>query len=184
MDKKLSIFINQSKSKGFSLLEVLISVLLLASLISIFVQLSYGNIRRVKKARQLEKTASLLEQKMLQLEEEFKGSKSPLEEDEGEFKEEQDYFWSYKTQALTLPSTDVLMSLFQVPDNETNRQMLEVMNGVLFATVLELKLTVHYRGKRQKAFSYSLSSYFINYLDAEDLTFKYLSDLWPRGAGL
>ena len=174
----------KNKSKGFTLLEVLVSILLLSGLISIFVQLSYGNIRRVKKARQLEKAASLLERKMLELEEEFKGSKSPLQEDKGEFADETDYSWSYQTKTLVLPSTDILMSLFQVPDNETNRQMLEIINGVLSTAVLELKLTVHYQGKRQKAFHYSLVSYFIAYLDAEDFIFKYLSDLWPQGQTL
>ena len=170
-----------NRSKGFSLLEVLASILLLAGLISIFVQLSYGNTRRLKKARQLEKAASLLERKMLELEEEFKGSKVPPEEDKGEFEEEEGYSWSYQTKPLILPSKDILISLFNLPDNETNRKMIEIINGVLSATVVELKLTVRYEGKRRQAFRYSLVSYFVTYLDAEDFIFKYLSDLLPQG---
>lgn len=175
------LFYPGNKSKGFSLLEVLASILLLAGLISIFVQLSYGNTRRVRKARQLEKAASLLEKKMMELEEEFKGSKVPPEEDKGEFEGEKGYSWSYQAKPLALPPMDILSSLFHIPDNEMNRKMIDIVSGVLSSTVVELKLRVHYEGKRGQTFSYSLVSYFVTYLDAEDFIFKYLSDMLPQG---
>ena len=159
-----------SNRKAFSLVEILASIFLLAGLIAIVVQLSYGNNRRIKKARQLRKIAMLLELKMTELKQEYQGKNIvdlPSEE-EGEFEEEKNYFWSYETQALQLPDRRLLLSLMQLPDNQLNNQMVETLRSVLSDTVMELKLTVEYRNKRAKKLSYSLSAYFINYDEAPD----------------
>ena len=178
------IFSPSAKKKGFSLIEVLASILLLAGLISFMAQISYGNVRRIKKARQLEKAASLLELKMAELKEEFKGSSVPKlpPENKGEFEEEENYFWSYETQALTLPSSEILLSLARIPENELHSKMAETLTDVLSQSVVELKLTVHYEGKRNKNFSYSLISYFINYEDAPDFILNRVRELLPAGA--
>ena len=167
--------------KAFSLIEVLSSILLLAGLISIVVQLSYGNTRRIRKSRQLEKIAQLLEFKMLQLKEEFKGKNtvSLPQQDEGNFEKEESYSWAYQTQALKWPNTETLLFLTRIPDNEWNRKILNTLNGVLSDTVVELKLTVSYQQKKGKTLSYSLSSYFINYEDAPDFIFNRISELLP-----
>ena len=181
------LILKKQNPKGFSLIEVLASILLLAGLISVIVQLSYGNTRRMKKARQLEKAADLLELKMLELEEEFKGGeiaeRFPSEQ-KGEFENEKNYFWTYKTQPLVLPHPRMLLSLIQLPENQLNMQMAKTLTGVLSETVVELKLTVHYEGKREKNFSYSLVSYFINYEDAPDFIFNQVLEFLPAGAGL
>ena len=170
--------------KAFSLIEVLASILLMAGLVSIVAQLSYGNSRRIKKARQLEKIAHLLEIKMLQLEEEFKGKNmiNLPEEAEGEFEGEKSYFWAYKTQALALPPPDILLSLAKIPSNELNAKMAQMLTEVLLETVVELKLTVYHKRKRGKEFKYSLVSYFINYEDAPDFVSNRLIELLPAEA--
>ena len=176
------------KQKGFSLIEVLVAVLLLAALIALMAQLSYGNVRKLKKARRLEKTVRLLERKMLLLEEEFKGKnvfKLPAE-DEGDFDNEENWFWSYQTQPLELPSSRILLAVAQIPENDLNTQMAETLIGVLSETVVELKLTVRHdpgkgKGKGGKSWERSLVSYFVNYEDAPDLILKRISSLVPAG---
>ena len=170
------------KIKGFSLIEVLASVLILAGLVSILVQLSYGNTRRMKKARLLEKTAYLLEFKMLELEERFQGEKIDElpEQDEGEFENEKNYSWTYETQPLTLPSLEMFLSLIQLPENELNRKMAQTLTDVLSESITELKLTVHYKEKRGPEFHYSLTSYFINYKKAPELIFNHIGNLLPE----
>lgn len=172
--------------KGFSLLEVLASVLLLAGLISIVVQLSYGNTRRMRKSQQLEKIASLLELKMRELEEEFKGARivDLPEQDQGDFENEENYSWSYETQALTWPPADLFLSLTQLPASEINIKMAQTLNSVLSNSVVELKLTVQQKTKRGKGVSYSLVSYFINYEDAPSFIFSNIADILPAGANL
>ena len=177
----------KQRFKGFSLIEVLVSILLLAGLVSIVVQLSYGSTRRMNKSRQLEKIATLLELKMRELEEEFKGEnifKLPSEQNEVEFETKKNYFWSYETQPLTFPPPDLLLSLIQLPQNELNVKMAQTLTAVLSATVVELKLTVRYKGKKRKELAYSLVSYFINYDDAPDFIFNQIGGLLPSGTNL
>ncbi len=172
------------KSKGFSLIEVLASLLILAGLLSIISQLFYGNNRRIRKARQLEKIASLLELKMIQLEEEFSGPKIVQlpNQDKGEFKNEENYFWSYQTQAILLPSPRILLSLSRLPESELYLKMAQILTDILSDSLVELELTVHYRGKGREV-SYSLSSYFVNYETAPDFILKSISQFLPeRGA--
>lgn len=174
------------KRRGFSLIEVLTAVLVLAGFISIVVQLSYGNTKRIQKARQLEKIANLLEFKMLELQENFKGRKiiGLPAQDEGEFEDENNYLWSYETQPLVLPGPRLLLSVLRLPENELNVKMAQTLTSILSKSVVELKLTVHYEGKRGKAFRYSLVSYFINYVDTPDFIAgqisTFLSDV-PEG---
>lgn len=175
-------FFTSRKNLGFSLLEVLASILLLASLVSIIMQLSYGNMRRAKKSRQLEKIASLLEQKMMQLEEQFKSSniENLLKEHKGDFPNEKSFFWHYKTQAFNLPSTQLLLNLSKLPADEMNTKMISILHGVLSETIIELKLTVSYQAKKGESFNYSLVSYFINYENAQDFIFQKLQALIPQ----
>ena len=176
----------QQITKGFSLIEVLASILVLAGLISVVVQLSYGNTRRMKKARQLEKIAGLLELKMRELEEEFKGKKiiQLPDQDEGDFESEKNYSWSYETQPLILPHPEILLSLIRIPENELNIKMAQTLTGILSESVVELKLTVHYTGKKGKKLNYSLVSYFINYDDAPDFIFNRIGEILPENMAI
>ena len=167
------IILKKHKTKGFSLIEVLTSVLVLAGFISILVQLSYGNTRRMKKVKQMEKAAYLLEFKMLELEEKFKMAKLP-DQDKGEFENKKNYSWSYKTQALILPDPQMFLSLISFPENELNIKIAQTLTSVLSDSVTELKLTVHYKAKRGPEFHYSLVSYFINYEEAPDLIVNHI----------
>ena len=172
--------------KAFSLIEVLASILVLAGLISLVVQLSYDNNRRLKKARQLRKMAMLLELKMSDLKQEYKGKNivNLPSEDKAEFEDNKNYFWSYTTQALQLPDKDLILSIMNLPNNQLNNQMVETLSSVLSDTVMELKLTVEYRGKKKTEYRYSLKSYFVNYSEAPDSIASQLQNMLPSGVGL
>ena len=168
------------------MIEILAGILILAGLIAIVVQLSYGNNLRIKKARQLRKSAELLELKMTELAQEFQGQN--IDElpstAEGEFNEERDYFWSYRTQPFQLPGNSLILSLMNLPENELNQQMISLFKSVLSDTVLELKLTVTYKPKKGKESKYSLTTYFVNYNTAPDFIAGQISRLIPQGATL
>ena len=172
--------------KAFSLVEILASIFLLAGLMAIVVQLSYGNNRRLKKARQLRQIALLLELKMSDLKQEYQGKNivNLPSEDTAEFEENKNYFWSYTTQALQLPDKNLIISLMNLPDNQLNSQMVETLRAVLSDTVIELKLTVEYRTKEKTEFSYSLSSYFVNYNEAPDFIVSQIKQMIPQGVSL
>ena len=173
--------------KGFSLLEVLTAVLILAGLIALIVEISYGTRRRIKKTIQLEKISLLLESKMLDLRGEFQGKyviRLP-EEGEGEFEEEPNYSWFYKTQALQLPESDLILSLIGFPENDLNSNVVDILKSVLSDTIVEIELTVSYQPpKGGGSTQLSLSSYFINYEQSPDFIFNELSKILPQGTNL
>ena len=173
-------------NKAFSLIEVLSAILLLAGLIAIMVQLSYGNNRRIKKANHLRKIARLLDLKMMELKQEYQGANiaNLPPEDQGEFEEEKSYFWSYETQALQLPNRSLILSLMKLPDNPLNNQLAETLKSVFSDTVIELKLTVGYKAGKEKRLSYSLGAYFVDYDGAPDVISSQIRTLIPQGSAL
>ena len=179
----LLLMLNQ---KAFSLIEILTAVLLLAGLIAIVVQISYGSNRRMKKTRQLEKMYQLLENKMLDLKGEYQGSSivNLPENGEGEFEQDSNYTWSYETQAIQLPTQDVILSLIQLPDNQLNNRLVGIFKSILSDTIVELKLTVSYNPPRGKSMQYSISSYFINYEEAPYFIFNQMTQIFSQGSAL
>ena len=170
------------KHRAFTLIEVLTAILLISSLLAVVIQIAYGNTRRAKKTQQLKKIESLLEMKMLSLDQEFNGENIGLlpQEDRGEFDE--NYIWFYRTQALELPQKDVILSLLSLPDNEMSNQWIDIFRTLVSNSIVELELTVSYQPPRGKSLSYSLSSYFVNYESAPGFILSQISAKLPVGA--
>ncbi|MBC6415859.1 MAG: prepilin-type N-terminal cleavage/methylation domain-containing protein [Bdellovibrionales bacterium] len=173
--------------RAFSLIEVLTTVLLLAGLISLVVQISYGNSRRAKKTRHLEKMSQILENKMLDLKTEFQGPNiiNLPASGEGEFEQEPYYTWFYETQKIPLPSEDIILSLIQIPQTQLNEQWVQSFKSILSDTVIELKLTVFYNPpKKEKSIELSLSSYFVNYEESPSFILNQIMKFIPKGSSL
>jgi len=176
-----------SKNKGFSLIEVLTAVLLLAGFIALMTQITYGTRNRIKKTAQLEKISLLLESKMLELRGSYQGRDiiNLPEEGEREFEEYPGHSWFYETQAINLPDSDLVLSLIGLDDNSLNKQMIDTFQSVLSNTIVELKLTVSYQipKTRNKSIQLSLSSYFVNYEQAPDFVLNQMSQMLSSGGG-
>lgn len=152
---------NQHK-KGFTLLEVLVAVAILAGLMTVASLSWSGNFRRLKKSKNLNTITVLLEKKMSELEIKYKNENinSLPKKGEGEFFEEPDYKWSYETRPLSLPDTLVWLAVQGLPQTDMNISLTEALKDILSGTVVEVKLTVSLirSGKGN-----SLSAYFVNY---------------------
>ena len=171
--------------KGFTLLEVLGSILILSGLIAMVSQVTFGGFRRLKKSQRIEKITFLLKQKMSDIESEYKNQNIlnlPAEE-EGSFEEEVGYRWKFETRQLEMPPSLTLLSLKGLPQSEMNLQIMELIKEVLVNTVTELKLTVTYE-KHQKPIQYSLVSYFVNYEDVPAYIQNTISSMIPNTGNL
>ena len=154
-----------SKKTGFTLLETLAAVLLLAGLAALVSQISYGNFQRIKKSRRINRAAFLLEQKMSELEAEYKNSGNIAalpSEAEGEFEDEKEFSWSYKTRPLELPGALAMLALQGIPQSDINIRLAGMMKDIARQIVLELELKATWKKGGRQA-DYSLVSYFVDY---------------------
>jgi len=166
--------------RGFTLIEVVGSVLILAGLIAIASQVTFGSFKRMKKSERIQIVTYLLKQKMSELEAIYKNDNilNLPSEDEGVFEEEPNYSWKFQTQSFKMPSALTLLAIQNAPQTDINIKIVNVIKEVLANTVVELKLTVTYM-KANKSTDYSLVSYFVNYGDVPSYIQSTILNLLP-----
>jgi len=148
---------------GFTLIEIIVAVVIFASFFILVSKIWTANKYRVHKSQHYHHAVHLLKNKMAELELEWrqKNLESIPEHQEGKFENHQYYSWSVKTQRLPLPSTDDIVShLGEV--NELTRMVTQKMVQFLSQSVLEAKLTVHYKKGTLKN-AYSITTYMLDY---------------------
>ena len=152
-----------NKKKGFTLIEILIALVILAGSTIIISRIWSGNTKRVQKISNYHKIAELMEKKMAELE--FAWRKQNFDsiprEDKGDFEGEKHFSWSVKTQALTLPNPQSLMNLVGQRDSMTI-QVSQVITQFLSQAIIEAKLTIHYK-KDSLESAYSLTTYIVDH---------------------
>ena len=154
----------QIRNKGFTLLEALIAVAVLAGLTTASVLTWSGSVRRIQKSERLHKAAALLEQKMAELEAQYKNANRAVpEEGEGDFPEEPDWSWSFKTRRFALPPASVWLSARGLPQNEMSLSITEALRDILSKTAMEVQLTVR---SKKTGHSWTLAGLFVNYENA------------------
>lgn len=152
--------------KGFTLVEIMTSVLILAGLIALTSLGWSGNLKRLTKSKVIKKATALLEEKISDLETQYKNENitSLPERGEGEFKNEPKYTWEYTTQPFNLPSVLTLLNIQGIPQNDQNIFIANQLKEVLNNSIIELKLTVIYKqGSKARPVRYSLATYFIDH---------------------
>jgi prepilin-type N-terminal cleavage/methylation domain-containing protein len=154
--------------RGFTLIETLLAMAILAFGLIIVATTWSGNVMRLKKIRLNNEVAFLLQQKMTEMELKYQnvGLDQIKEEEEGDFGEGfKDYAWEFKSQEFVMPD----LSLLIPPNKETNTEMqsmiLKQIGEVLGKAIKEITVTVIVKkgGTRKKELRYSVSSYLIDY---------------------
>ena len=171
--------LTRGHKKGFTLIEVVASMALLAVLLTL-TSLAWSNaFRRIQKSRHIKQAAILLEEKMTELEALYKMDAAlPIpEKEEGGFPENEHFTWQYETRPFTLPDAAVLLKLQQLPQNDMNTKITQILRDILSESITELKLTVILKEQTK----YSLSSYFINYGEAPSKVLSALTQILPTG---
>ncbi len=158
------------KQKGFTLIEVIISIgILLGATITVSLIWS-GNATRIQKIKLYNNITTLLEQKTIELE--LKYENAPFgeipEELSGDFgSDHPDYSWEFKTQEFEMPDIKELYSAGSEESfmNETLVMVLNQMKEYLSNTVKEATITVK-TTVRKKPVKFSVSTYFVDYTQA------------------
>lgn len=155
----------RKSQKGFSLLEVLIAMMILASGVILLVNSWGSSYRKLKKTQTQFEMAALIERKMVELEIEYQDK--PLdsidEEREDDFGDEYpQYAWRMKSKELEIPD---LTPLFTSADGGASPELIEVVKRLteqLSKSIREVQLTVIYKAQ-PKNIEYSVTRYFVDY---------------------
>ena len=152
-----------SKKQGFTLLEVLMALVILAGATMIISRIWHGNRQRVGKIHNYHKVTHLMEQKITELEFEWrkKNFDSIPKTAKGAFEGEKHFSWSVTTQPLTLPDPQTLLG-FTGQAQGMVMQVAKITSQFLSEAVLEAKLTIHYKKGLRKS-AYSLTTYIVDH---------------------
>ena len=154
----------QNPGRGFTLLEALIAVAVLAGLTSASVLTWSGSVRRIQKSERLHKAAALLEQKMADLETQYKNTgRAVPEEGKGDFPEEPDWSWRFKARRIALPPASLWLTSRSIPQNEMSLSITESLRDILSKTATEVQLTVL---SKKTGHSWTLAGLFVSYENA------------------
>ncbi len=151
-------------NKGFTLLEVLIAVAILASGIILLGTSWSGNLMRLRKSNLYSNVSALLERKIVELESEYRDK--PLgeipESREGDFGSDfPDYKWKMKSRDLKFPDLSAVIVGKDGAD-ETLLSMVRQMTDVLSKAIKEIKVSVLVKAKK-KDLEFSATDYIIDY---------------------
>ncbi|MCB9026858.1 MAG: type II secretion system protein [Bdellovibrionaceae bacterium] len=160
-----------NSAKGFTLLEVLISVAIMLGGMLTLALISSGNNMRIRKTALNNNVAVLLERKMTELEALYrdKNLDEIPEEDSGDFGSDfKQYRWAMKSQKFEMPDiSSVLISR----DEGANDMLLTVIKQTqefISKSMKEVTLSVFVKTPTREV-EYSISTYFVTY--DEELNF-------------
>ncbi|MBK9293369.1 MAG: type II secretion system protein [Oligoflexia bacterium] len=150
-------------TNGFTLIEVLIALLILAFSMTVLMQSWGGNFRAIKKARTYSIVTQLLQKKVIEFEL-LNKKKSALEipeEEKGDFGSDYpEYRWEIKTQPFKFPN------LFPMPENSSDGDMaqkiIKEMQDYFEKTVREVSVTVIQKAAKREV-KYTINTFFVEY---------------------
>ncbi len=163
---------------GFTLIEVLIALFILAGGIVVLASAWSGNFMRIRKSGMYNDVATLLERKMLETEAKYKNKQTSEipEDDAGDFGADyKQYRWTMKAKDLKFPDLSPLLTSQEGGADETLLSMIKQMTEYLNQTIKEVKVSIFFKSPKGKEVEFSAVQYIINY----DKDFGGL----PAGAG-
>ncbi len=154
-----------SKPKGFTLIEVVLALMVMASGLLILTNSWSGTYSRLKKTQTQVQLAALLERKVVEIEREYKGKSLeaiPEEKEDNFGSELPEYSWKLKSKKLEIP--DISASLV-AQDGGADQSMITLMKTFtehLSKSVKELNISVTYK-EGKKPLVADVTIYMIDY---------------------
>ena len=156
---------NRQKQKAFTLIEVVLAMMIMASGLLILTNSWAGTYTRLQKTQVHVQLAALLERKIVEIEREYKGQpldSIPPEKSDDFGSELEGYSWTMQSQKLDFP--DLSSVIGGVGDNQ-NLDLISIMKIFtehISKSVKEVKVTVTYKDKK-KPISVDVVFYMIDY---------------------
>lgn len=151
--------------KGFTLLETLLALMIMATSLLLLTSSWSGAHLRVRKAQIQFEVATLLERKMTELELEFRGKSTdeiPEERSDDFGTEYPEYSWRMESKKLEFPDISSTLAAQEGGADEFMMSMVKQLTEGLSKSIKEVTVTVIRKGE-QKPIEYSVTTYFVDY---------------------
>ncbi len=152
-------------SKGFTLLETVIAMIIMAGALVLLSNSWGGSFMRLRKTQQAFEVSAMLERKMNDIELEYRGK--PLteiqDEREGDFGSEYpQYTWRMKSRELEFPDLSPSLSARDGGADAMLMSLVKQMSEYIGKAVKEVTVTVIYTSDK-KPLEFSVTTYFVDY---------------------
>lgn len=140
------------KQKAFTLIEVVLAMMIMASGLFILTNSWAGTYNRLRKTQVQVQLAALLERKIVELEREFKSQSldSIKEEDTGDFGTElEGYTWEMKSQKVEFPDLSGIIGGVGENQNLDLVSIMKLFSEHLSKSVKEVKVSVTYKDQKK-----------------------------------
>ncbi|WP_295904267.1 type II secretion system protein [uncultured Bdellovibrio sp.] len=153
------------KKNGFTLIETIMAVVILASGLLLLSNSWSGSFMRLRKTQLSTEVSALLERKMVEIEMEYAGK--PLdsipEEKEDDFGSEYpQYSWKMETKEFEVPDFSATLTAQSGGADEMTLTVMKTLAEHLGKSVKEVKVSVIYKGGK-KPLQFSATQYFVDY---------------------
>lgn len=158
--------LEMQRQKGFTLLEVILAVTILATALLLLSASWSAAFQRVRKAQLNFEIASLMERKMLEVEIKYRGKSLDeiSEEDGGDFGDKYpQYTWKLKSKKLEVPDIAATLASQEGGAKDELVTVVKQLTESLSKSVKEVRVTIVYKPKDGKPLEYDVTTYFVNY---------------------
>lgn len=152
-------------NKAFTLIEVVLAMMIMASGLFILTNSWSGTYNRLKNTQVKVQLAALLERKVVEIEREYKNKSldSIPEEKEDSFGEElPEYSWKMTSQKLELPDLSAVLETQQEGVKTDLASLMKIFSDHISKSVKEIKVEVTYKDKK-KPITVDVVFYMIDY---------------------
>ncbi len=153
------------KQSGFTLIEVVLAMMIMASGLFILVNSWAGTYNRLKKTQVQVQIAALLERKVTEIERKYKNKSldSIPEEEADDFGSEiPGYSWTMKSKKLEIPDMSAAMTSQDGGADETMIMIMKTFTEYLSKSIKEVQITIIYREKK-KPITAGVTIYIVDY---------------------
>jgi general secretion pathway protein I len=151
---------------GFTLVEVLVAMAIMAGGIMILANAWSGNFARIKNARINNTMAALLERKMVETEIYYKDKQLTeiKDEDHGDFGATYPgYTWEMKSQDFEMPNMTGALSAKEGGIDQTLLMIIQAVTDFIKQSVKEVSVTVVFKPKSGREIKHTVTTYFVDY---------------------